>query len=97
MYILRPHAAGILYAHPFIHPPTHEGYFKGGGWGFVKSGPVFLPTVGSFLFTIEGFLLMVVLGSFLVDNLSSLAYNLSVLTCSWSFFAHNGQVHLIST
>ena len=42
--ILRPHAAGILYAPPpFIHPPPLEGSFQGwGGWGCIKFGPVVL-------------------------------------------------------
>ena len=42
VYILRPHAAGILYARPpFIHPPPLGGHFQGwGGWGCIKFGPV---------------------------------------------------------
>ena len=47
MYILRPHAAGILYAPPFYTPPLLEGYFQGwGGWGCVKFGPVFNQCLG---------------------------------------------------
>ena len=40
VYILRPHAAGILYAPPplFMHPPPLEGSFQ--GWGCIKFGPV---------------------------------------------------------
>ena len=42
MYILRPHAAGNLYAPPFIHPPPLGGSFQGwGGWACIKFGPVF--------------------------------------------------------
>ena len=42
MYILRPHAAGILYAPPFYTPPTPRRVFSGvGGWGCIKIGPVF--------------------------------------------------------
>ena len=42
VYILRPHAAGILYAPPFYTPPTPRRVFSGvGGWGCVKFGPVF--------------------------------------------------------
>ena len=33
VYILRPHAAGILYPPPFIHPPPLGGYFQGWGGG----------------------------------------------------------------
>ena len=42
MYILRPHAAGILYAPPPSHtPPTPRRVFSGvGGWGCFKFGPV---------------------------------------------------------
>ena len=41
VYILRPHAAGILYPPPFIHPPPLGGYFQGwGGGGCIKFGPV---------------------------------------------------------
>ena len=41
MYILRPHAAGILYAPPFYTPPTPRRVFSGvGGWGCIKFGPV---------------------------------------------------------
>ena len=42
VYILKPHAAGILYAPPppFIHPPTPRRVFSGaGGWGCIKFGP----------------------------------------------------------
>ena len=36
VYILRPHAAGILYAAPFYTPPPPlEGYFQGRGGGRV--------------------------------------------------------------
>ena len=31
VYILRPHAAGILYAPPFYTPPTPRRVFSGGG------------------------------------------------------------------
>ena len=42
MYILRPHAAGILYAPPFYTPPTPRRVISGvGGWGCIKIGPVF--------------------------------------------------------
>ena len=42
MYILRPHAAGILYPPPFYTPPTPRRVFSGvGGWGCIKFGPVF--------------------------------------------------------
>ena len=46
MYILRLHAAGILYATPpFIHPPPLGGYFQGlGGWGCINFGPVVMCT-----------------------------------------------------
>ena len=41
MYILRPHAVGILYPPPFYTPPTPRRVFSGvGGWGCIKSGPV---------------------------------------------------------
>ena len=42
MYILRPHAAGILYAPPVLYtPPTPRRVFSGvGGWGCIKFGPV---------------------------------------------------------
>ena len=41
MYILRPHAAGILYAPHFYTPPTPRRVFSGvGGWGCIKFGPV---------------------------------------------------------
>ena len=41
VYILRPHAAGILYAPPFYTPPTPRRVFSGvGGWGCIKLGPV---------------------------------------------------------
>ena len=32
-----PHAVGILYPPPFIHPPPLEGYYQ--GWGCIKFGP----------------------------------------------------------
>ena len=41
VYILSPHAAGILYAPPFYTPPTPRRVFSGvGGWGctWVKPG-----------------------------------------------------------
>ena len=39
VYILSPHAAGILYAPPFYTPPTHGRVFSGvGGWGCIKFG-----------------------------------------------------------
>ena len=42
VYILRPHAAGILYAPPFYTPPTPRRVFSGVGvWGCIKFGPVF--------------------------------------------------------
>ena len=44
VYILRPHAAGILYAPPFLiyTPPTPRRVFSGeGGWACIKFGPVF--------------------------------------------------------
>ena len=41
VYILRPRAAGILYAPPFYTPPTPRRVFSGvGGWGCIKIGPV---------------------------------------------------------
>ena len=41
MYILRPHAAGILYPPPFYTPPTPRRAFSGvGGWGCINFGPV---------------------------------------------------------
>ena len=42
VYILRPHAAGILYPPPpFYTPPTPSRVFLGvGGWGCIKFGPV---------------------------------------------------------
>ena len=41
MYILRPHAPGILYAPPFYTPPTPRRVFSGeGGWACIKFGPV---------------------------------------------------------
>ena len=41
VYILRPHAPGILYAPPFYTPPTPRRVFSGvGGWGCIKFGPV---------------------------------------------------------
>ena len=42
VYILRPHAAGILYAPPpFYTPPNSRRVFSGvGGWGCIKFGPV---------------------------------------------------------
>ena len=42
VYILRPHAAGILSPPPpFYTPPTPRRVFSGaGGWGCIKSGPV---------------------------------------------------------
>ena len=41
VYILSPHAAGILYAPPFYTPPTPRRVFLGvGGWGCIKFGPV---------------------------------------------------------
>ena len=39
VYTLRPHAAGILYAPPFIHPPPLGGYFQGWGVGVYKIRP----------------------------------------------------------
>ena len=47
MYILSPHAAGILYAPPLYTPPTPRRVFsRVGGWGCIKIGPVRkLPTV----------------------------------------------------
>ena len=40
VYILRPHAAGILYAPPFYTPPTPKRVFSGvGGGGCIKFGP----------------------------------------------------------
>ena len=40
MYILRPHAAGILYAPPFYTPPTPRRVFSGvWGGGCIKFGP----------------------------------------------------------
>ena len=42
VYILRPHAAGILYAPLFHTPPTPRRVFQGWGGGVVKFGPVFL-------------------------------------------------------
>ena len=43
VYILRPHAAGILYAPPLLFaPPPLEGYFQGWGWGCIKFGPVLI-------------------------------------------------------
>ena len=41
MYILRPHAAGILYAPPFYTPPTPRRVILGvGEWACIKFGPV---------------------------------------------------------
>ena len=41
VYILRPHAAGILYAPPFYTPPTPRRVFSGvGGGACIKFGPV---------------------------------------------------------
>ena len=41
VYILSPHAAGILYAPPFYTPSTPRRVFLGvGGWGCIKFGPV---------------------------------------------------------
>ena len=41
VYILRPHAAGILYPPPFYTPPTPRRVFSGvGGGGCIKFGPV---------------------------------------------------------
>ena len=47
MYILRPHAAGILYAPPpLIHPPPLGGSFQGwGGGGVYKIWPKIDPTL----------------------------------------------------
>ena len=43
VYILRPHAAGMLYAPHFYTPPTPRRVFSGvGGWGCTKSGAVLL-------------------------------------------------------
>ena len=44
VYILRPHAVGILYAPPpFYTPPTPRRVFSGvRGWGCIKFGPVLL-------------------------------------------------------
>ena len=39
VYILSPHAAGILYPPPFIRPPPLEGYFQGWGVGVYKIRP----------------------------------------------------------
>ena len=40
VYILRPHAAGILYAPLFYTPPTPRRVFSGvGGWGVYKIWP----------------------------------------------------------
>ena len=40
VYILRPHAAGILYAPPFYTPPTPKRVFSGvGGVGVYKIWP----------------------------------------------------------
>ena len=42
MYILRPHAAGILYAPRFYTPPTPRRVILGvGGWACIKFGPVY--------------------------------------------------------
>ena len=41
VYILRPHAAGILYPPPFYTPPTPRRVFSGvWGCGRIKFGPV---------------------------------------------------------
>ena len=41
VYILRPHAAGILYAPPFYTPPhPQKGTSEARGWGCIKFGPV---------------------------------------------------------
>ena len=44
VYILRPHAVGILYAPPPLYtPPTPRRVFSGvGGWGCLKFGPVII-------------------------------------------------------
>ena len=41
VYILRPHATGILYPPPpfYIHPPPLGGYFQGWGVGVYKIWP----------------------------------------------------------
>ena len=46
MYILRPHAAGILYPPPFYTPPhPWEGLFRGGGGACKKIWPRILVRV----------------------------------------------------
>ena len=40
MYILRPRAAGILYAPPFYIPPTPRRVVSGVGGACIKFGPV---------------------------------------------------------
>ena len=53
MYILSPHAAGILYAHLVYAPPPLEGYFQGWGVGVYKNWPyefimcIYIPLVTS--------------------------------------------------
>ena len=53
--------------------------------------------IRSFLLTMELFLLTVVFGSFFTYSWSCVAYNFSSSTCTCSFFAYNGKLHLIST
>ena len=50
VYILSPHAAGILYPPPpFYTPPTPKRVFLGvGGWGCIKFGPVNLTVLVNF-------------------------------------------------
>ena len=55
----------------------------------------FLPTVGSFLLTVELSYLQLTIVAFFAYNWRLFAYNFSFLTYNWSFFAHTGKVHLI--
>ena len=47
MYILKPPAAGILCAPSFVRPPTPRrvSFFRGGGGGCIRFGPVAYPSL----------------------------------------------------